>query len=99
MFYLLSYDISNDKLRLKVSMHLLASGCIRLQKSVFIAPNYKSKEFFLLKKQVLKLINDHQKTDNDSFLCFKITPKQLPDIWWQTPNPKITFENQASEWF
>ena len=99
MFYFLSYDISNDRLRLKVSKHLLASGCFRLQKSVFIAPNYKSKELQLLKKEVLKLIVCPERTDNDSFLCFKMTPKQLPSIWWQAPKSKIPFQNKVSAWF
>ena len=98
MFYVLTYDISNDKLRLKVSKHLLVSGCFRLQKSVFVAPNYTNKELKLLKKTVMNLLNCSEKRDTDSFLCFRITPKQLPNIWWQEPKPQISFQKKVSEW-
>ncbi|RYC70041.1 CRISPR-associated endonuclease Cas2 [Spirosoma sordidisoli] len=36
MLYLASYDIENDKLRLKVANSLLAAGLERLQRSVFV---------------------------------------------------------------
>ncbi len=37
MVYLIMYDISNDKVRLQVAKYLERQGCIRVQKSVFIA--------------------------------------------------------------
>ncbi|MCF8342338.1 MAG: CRISPR-associated endonuclease Cas2 [Chitinophagaceae bacterium] len=37
MTYLLTYDIADDKVRKLVSKFLLSRGCIRIQKSVFMA--------------------------------------------------------------
>lgn len=37
MTYLIMYDISNDKVRLQIAKYLERQGCIRIQKSVFIA--------------------------------------------------------------
>ena len=37
MVYLIMYDISNDKVRLQIAKFLERQGCIRVQKSVFIA--------------------------------------------------------------
>lgn len=37
MTYLIMYDISNDKVRLQISKYLERQGCVRIQKSVFIA--------------------------------------------------------------
>lgn len=37
MVYLIMYDISNDKVRLQISKYLERQGCIRIQRSVFIA--------------------------------------------------------------
>ena len=99
MFYILSYDISDDKLRLKVSKHLLASGCFRLQKSVFIAPSFTTKQIRQLKAEVLKILKHPNKVDTDSLLCFHITPKQIPNIWWQKPTPEVNFIFDYSEWF
>ena len=99
MHYIISYDISDDKLRLKISKLLLASGCFRLQKSVFIAPNFPTKQIKLLKQDVLKMLHCPAQRDTDSILCFRITPKQVPGIWWQAPNPLVSFQFKTSEWF
>jgi CRISPR-associated endonuclease Cas2 len=37
MTYLITYDITNDKVRKLISKFLLSKGCIRIQKSVFMA--------------------------------------------------------------
>lgn len=37
MVYLIMYDISNDKVRLQISKYLERQGCIRIQRSVFLA--------------------------------------------------------------
>lgn len=44
MTYLLTYDIADDKVRKLVSKFLLSRGCIRIQKSVFMA-NTEHKTF------------------------------------------------------
>ncbi|MFN4300241.1 MAG: CRISPR-associated endonuclease Cas2 [Thermaurantimonas sp.] len=37
MIYLIMYDIENDKIRTQIAKYLIRQGCIRIQKSVFIA--------------------------------------------------------------
>lgn len=37
MIYLIMYDIENNKIRTQISKYLIRQGCIRIQKSVFIA--------------------------------------------------------------
>lgn len=37
MIYLIMYDIENNKIRTQISKYLIKQGCIRIQKSVFIA--------------------------------------------------------------
>jgi CRISPR-associated endonuclease Cas2 len=37
MVYLIMYDISNDKVRTQISKYLERQGCIRIQRSVFLA--------------------------------------------------------------
>ncbi|MCS6990442.1 MAG: CRISPR-associated endonuclease Cas2 [Chitinophagales bacterium] len=37
MLYLIMYDIENDKVRNRISRYLERKGCVRIQKSVFVA--------------------------------------------------------------
>ena len=50
MNYLLSYDISNDKVRKKVFDYLLEKGFLRIQNSVFLGEINVSKIDDILKK-------------------------------------------------
>jgi CRISPR-associated endonuclease Cas2 len=99
MNYIISYDISDDRLRLKIAKHLLANGCFRLQKSVFIAPKFHPHTIKTLKQEVIAFLNCPETLDTDSILCFQISAKQLSAIWWQHPKPSISFEFSPSEWF
>lgn len=45
MRYLISYDISEDRLRTRLAKHLRQQGCQRLQKSVFLSPTYPTREW------------------------------------------------------
>ena len=51
MHYVLCYDIENDRLRDRVAKQFAKNGCLRIQKSVFVAPH-------LLKKDLQRLRND-----------------------------------------
>jgi CRISPR-associated endonuclease Cas2 len=44
MTFLIMYDIENNKVRTRISKYLERKGCIRIQKSIFMA-NSESKEF------------------------------------------------------
>ena len=56
MNYLILYDIENDKVRKLISKFLISKGCIRIQKSVFLAHS-QHKKFEEIQK-VLVEIND-----------------------------------------
>jgi len=56
MNYLIMYDIQNNKVRTLVSKYLLKSGCIRVQKSVFLVHSDHKK--FDEIRQTLIEIND-----------------------------------------
>lgn len=56
MNYLIMYDIQNNKVRTLVSKYLLKSGCIRVQKSVFLVHSDHKK--FDQIRQTLIEIND-----------------------------------------
>ena len=37
MLYFVMYDIENDKIRTQISKYLIKKGCVRVQKSIFLA--------------------------------------------------------------
>jgi len=56
MLYFVMYDIENDKVRTQISKFLIKKGCIRIQKSIFIAKSERVK--FHEIHDALKLINE-----------------------------------------
>lgn len=85
--YLISYDISNDRIRQKIADLLTQKGCVRLQKSVHLAPAYEPKEIEMLKKALQPLL---LKTDvkTDSVLCFAVPDDAMNAAWW-AGNPDV----------
>ncbi len=81
MNYLISYDISDDRQRDRLAKLLERRGCSRVQKSVFLAPNFKPEEIILLKSAVLRLIT--KKTEpNNSILCIPIEKDLMTHAVW-----------------
>ena len=80
--YLLSYDISEDRLRTKLAKLLLRLGCERIQKSVFIAPNFKAEELQQLRYEVDKLLEGNLEPQ-DSLLCLNLSARTLRELLWQ----------------
>ncbi|HOI94977.1 MAG TPA: CRISPR-associated endonuclease Cas2 [Syntrophobacter fumaroxidans] len=56
MFYVVSYDISDDRVRYKVAKVLKAYG-VRVQKSVFECPDLTEKRFLKMKDRLEALID------------------------------------------
>lgn len=69
MIYLIMYDIENDKVRNAVSKYLISKGCIRIQKSVFIART--SSRLF---QEIFKAMKEIQQAyeNNDSIILAPI---------------------------
>lgn len=95
MNYILSYDITSDRLRDRVAKKLMTLGCFRVQKSVFIGIHFSVKEIGVLKNSLNQLFNSKLKEDSDSFLCLPLTERQKNEMWWLSPDPfpKFEFDN------
>jgi len=81
MTYLISYDIMADKLRTNIAKVLKRNGCQRLQKSVFIAPNYDSKKLSKTKQQLEKLLIEPL-TGDESIIFVPIEADNIHQIVW-----------------
>lgn len=78
MNYIVTYDIANDQLRLKIATFLLQQACQRIQKSVYLAPNWSHSEWNQFEK-TLKTTFQTKLTGNDSLYIIPVQRKQLSD--------------------
>ena len=76
MNYLLSYDISNDKSRKRVSDYLIEKGFLRIQNSVFLGENHVTKIDDIL-ENICLLVNK----DEDSIFCVPINKEDYENIF------------------
>lgn len=56
MTYLICYDISEDKIRTRLAKRLERAGCVRLQKSIFVAPDFDARRLSMLRGALLKML-------------------------------------------
>lgn len=78
MNYLIAYDISDDRLRLKLSKFLLKHACERLQKSMYIAPAYSPTEWAVFLQDLHTLVQKSLIL-TDSILIIPVQQQQLID--------------------
>lgn len=78
MNYLISYDIQEDNLRLKVSKFLLKRGCERIQKSVFVSMEMSNKEFKTFEQKLGDLVKNKFQS-SDSIWVVSIPRQQLEE--------------------
>jgi CRISPR-associated endonuclease Cas2 len=66
MTYLIMYDISNDKVRTQIAKYLEKQGCVRIQKSVFMArtENPHFQEIY----DTLKEVNSYYRNEDSIIL-------------------------------
>lgn len=74
MVWLIMYDISDDKVRTQIAKYLLRQGCIRIQRSVFIARS-DNKRFDEI-HQALKDVNEMY--DNEDSII--LVPVNASDV-------------------
>ena len=74
MVYLVMYDIENNKVRTLIAKYLLSKGCIRIQKSVYVARTHHST--FEEIRMTLKEIQEAY--DNEDSII--LTPVQTTNI-------------------
>ncbi|MBS5791112.1 CRISPR-associated endonuclease Cas2 [Fusobacterium sp.] len=71
MNYILTYDISNNRIRRKVSELLIDRGFVRVQRSVFIGEIFGNKI-----EKILEEINIQLEIETDSLLCMPINKEE-----------------------
>ena len=76
MNYLLSYDISTDKSRKRVSDYLLEKGFLRIQNSVFLGEIHITKIDDIL-ENICLLVDK----DEDSIFCIPINKEDYKNIF------------------
>ena len=79
MTYLICYDISDDKIRTRLAKRLEKAGCVRLQKSVFVAPHFDARRVEILRGSLLKLLPPLLTTE-ESLLLIPIERDNLSSI-------------------
>jgi CRISPR-associated endonuclease Cas2 len=81
--FIISYDISSTALRTKIGRMLEREGCSRIQKSVFIAPNFEEDDLEKLKIKIHSLLRDvNLSSQTDSIVCFPIRKKDISEMVW-----------------
>ncbi len=75
MFYLVSFDVSDDKIRYRVVKALKGYG-VRVQKSVFECSGLTEKQFLKLKDRLDGLIDE----TTDSVRYYRLCAKCLKDV-------------------
>ena len=76
MNYLLSYDVSNDKSRKRVSDYLIEKGFLRIQNSVFLGEIHVTKIDDIL-ENICLFVDE----DEDSIFCVPINKEDYENIF------------------
>lgn len=88
--YIISYDITDNHLRQKVAYDLEKYGALRLQKSVFIAPNMRNEDIKTIKSALKDRMKQHPRhLKTDSLLCFPIQKKDIKEMVWAGDEGKL----------
>lgn len=70
MLYLVMYDIEDDRVRTAIAKYLLSKGCIRIQKSVYMARS-KQQEYHEISTTLKEVQEAYE--NNDSILLVPVT--------------------------
>jgi len=74
MLFLVMYDIENDKVRNEVAKYLIRKGCIRIQKSVYMA-NLKRETYAEIHKTLAEIQQMYE--NNDSILMIPVSSDEV----------------------
>jgi CRISPR-associated protein Cas2 len=95
MTYLICYDITDDRVRLQLAKKLERAGCVRLQKSVFLAPHFDQKRLILLRGGLLRLLSKYTLSIDESLLAIPIEKDNTTDmVWAGTSNHLLSILNK-----
>ena len=88
MTYLICYDISDNNLRTRLAKRLDRAGCLRLQKSVFIAPDFDARRLKILRGGIAKILPPTLALE-ESLIVFPIEKDNLTHPIWAGNSSKI----------
>ncbi len=74
MLFLVMYDIENNKVRTEIAKYLIRKGCIRIQKSVYIA-NLKRSVFDEINRTLKEIQQMYE--NNDSILLIPVSSDEV----------------------
>ncbi len=77
MLFLVMYDIENNKVRTEIAKYLIRKGCIRIQKSVYIA-NLKRSIFDEINKTLKEIQQMYD--NNDSILLIPMSSDEVKSM-------------------
>ena len=80
MYYVICYDIENDRLRDRTAKVLIRNGCLRIQKSVFVAPEMAKKHLNRLETGLKHLYARYPLQGRDSVCIFPLTNESTTDV-------------------
>ena len=78
--YIVSYDITEDRLRVKIVKELERAGIVRLQKSVFFAANFTAEEIRRLRAALTLILLNGAATN--SIFCLPLSREQAANMQW-----------------
>ncbi|MCX6252327.1 MAG: CRISPR-associated endonuclease Cas2 [Bacteroidetes bacterium] len=98
MIFFIMYDIEHDKIRTQIAKYLLKKGCIRVQKSVFLAQ--KERKLFDEMHTTLKEIQEMYDNE-DSIFFVPISTDELRSmkILGQNVTVDMILENKSTLFF
>lgn len=79
MHYVITYDIEDDRLRMKTAKTLQRHGCARVQKSVFVAPDMGKKHLLQLQNALQRLLAKRMQP-SDSLLIIPLREDLVAEI-------------------
>lgn len=88
MTYIICYDITDNKLRLKIAKRLERAGCLRLQKSVFVAPDFDAKRLAILRGGIKRLLPTTLLPD-ESIIVIPIEKDNTGEMLWAGNSQKL----------
>lgn len=85
MNYLILYDIENDKVRHLIAKYLLSKGCIRIQKSVFLA-HTDHKKFDEIKETLTEINEIYNNSDSIIMIPLNVSDARSMKLIGQNVN-------------
>lgn len=98
MTYLLTYDIADNKVRRLVSKYLISKGCIRIQKSVFMA-NTENKHFTDIHSTLKDVMDYYEHADSIILVPINVSDVRSMKLIGKNVNIETLVDPPNTEFF